>query len=88
MSKNNIRLSTGMGNVNPFRVMTVMERAAELEAAGKKVVHMEVGEPDFSSATPIINAAKQALKEGRTQYTAASGISELRESISPHYAEK
>ena len=88
MSKKNIRLSTSMGNVNPFRVMTVMDRAAELEAAGKKVVHMEVGEPDFSSATPIINAAKQALKEGRTQYTSASGISELRESISHHYAEK
>ncbi|MDG2141412.1 MAG: aminotransferase class I/II-fold pyridoxal phosphate-dependent enzyme [Gammaproteobacteria bacterium] len=88
MNKKNLRLSTSMCNVNPFRVMMVMDRAAELEAAGKKVVHMEVGEPDFSSAFPIINAAKQALEEGRTQYTSASGISELRESISCHYADK
>ena len=88
MNKKNLRLSTSMSNVNPFRVMTVMDRAAELEAAGKKVVHMEVGEPDFSSAFPIINAAKRALEEGRTKYTSASGISELRESISYHYADK
>ena len=41
--------------------MTVMRRAAELEAEGHKVVHMEVGEPDFGTALPIVEAAKQAL---------------------------
>ena len=47
--------------INPFRVMTVMHRAAALEAEGRKIVHMEVGEPDFDTATPIIEAAKNAL---------------------------
>ena len=45
--------------INPFRVMTVMHRAAVLEAEGRKIVHMEVGEPDFNTATPIIEAAKE-----------------------------
>ena len=58
--------------------MTVMHRAAVLEAEGRKIVHMEVGEPDFNTATPIIEAAKRALDAGFTHYTAAAGIDELR----------
>ena len=74
--------------VNPFRVMTVMHRASELEAEGRKIVHMEVGEPDFSTAAPIINAAKEALDQGLTQYTVAPGIPQLRECLVGHYREK
>ncbi len=74
-----------LAQVNPFRVMTVMHRAAELESSGKKIVHMEVGEPDFTTAEPIIEAAKQALDAGHTQYTAAPGIVELRQCIAEHY---
>jgi aspartate/methionine/tyrosine aminotransferase len=48
---------------------------------------MEVGEPDFSSAQPIIDAGKRALDDGLTQYTAATGLSELRECLSVHYRE-
>ena len=88
MSNNQAQLSPKMGQVNPFRVMTVMHRAAELESEGYKVVHMEVGEPDFSTALPIVNAAKVALDKGRTRYTAASGIVELRKAIALRYAEK
>lgn len=73
--------------VNPFRVMTVMHRAAELEQQGKKIVHMEVGEPDFSTAQPIIDAAKQALDRGLTKYTAAPGIPQLRDCLVKHYAD-
>ena len=71
--------------VRPFRVMTVMQRAAELEAEGRKIVHMEVGEPDFSTAQPIIDAAKQALDHGLTKYTQASGIPELRDCLVEYY---
>ena len=63
-----------LSKVNPFRVMTVMARAQQLESEGRRIVHMEVGEPDFSSAQPIIDAGKQALDDGLTQYTAASGL--------------
>lgn len=78
-------LSTAMAQVNPFRVMAVMQRAAELEAQGKKIVHMEVGEPDFVTADPIITAAKLALDAGQTSYTQAPGIPALREAIARHY---
>ena len=68
--------------------MTVMHRAAELEKQGRQIVHMEVGEPDFSTAKPIIDAAKIALDKGLTQYTAAPGINELRDSIVQHYRDR
>ena len=74
--------------VTPFRVMSIVQRASELEDQGRKIVHMEVGEPDFSTAAPIINAAKKALDEGLTQYTAASGIPQLRECLVGYYREK
>ncbi len=76
-----------LAKVNPFRVMTVMARAQQLESQGRRIVHMEVGEPDFSSAQPIIDAGKRALDDGLTKYTAASGLGELRECLSAYYRE-
>ena len=81
-------LSPQMEYVNPFRVMTVMNRAAEIERRGHKVVHMEVGEPDFPTALPIVDAAKNALDRGLTQYTSAPGIYELREAIANRYQQQ
>ncbi|PCJ25588.1 MAG: aminotransferase [SAR86 cluster bacterium] len=77
-----------VSKVSPFRVMSVMERAAELEKQGRNIVHMEVGEPDFSTASPIIEAGKQALDKGLTQYTPAAGIPELRDCLVAHYSER
>ncbi len=77
--------SNRSAKVNSFRVMTVMHRAAELEATGQKIIHMEVGEPDFTTAEPIIDAAKRALDKGYTRYTAAPGIIKLRHLICEHY---
>ncbi|MEX0964719.1 MAG: aminotransferase class I/II-fold pyridoxal phosphate-dependent enzyme [Pseudohongiellaceae bacterium] len=76
-----------LAKVNPFRVMTVMARAQQLESEGRRIVHMEVGEPDFSSAAPIIEAGKRALDAGLTKYTAASGLIQLRECLASHYEE-
>lgn len=75
-----------LSKVNPFRVMTVMARAEQLESEGRRIVHMEVGEPDFSSAQPIIDAGKKALDAGLTQYTAATGLARLREKLASYYA--
>lgn len=66
--------------------MSVMQRAQELEDAGRDVVHLEVGEPDFSTAKPIVDAGKAALDAGLTQYTAATGLQALRERISARYS--
>ncbi|MEX2468471.1 MAG: aminotransferase class I/II-fold pyridoxal phosphate-dependent enzyme [Pseudohongiellaceae bacterium] len=67
--------------------MKVMHRAAQLEAAGRDIVHMEVGEPDFDTAESIIVAAKRALDEGHTRYTPAPGTPALRAAISRYYAQ-
>ena len=79
MPNTNLKFSKAMKRVSPFRVMTVMDRASALEEQGEKVIHMEVGEPDFTTASPILNAAKMAIDNGKTQYTLAPGIMELRE---------
>lgn len=77
-----------LSRINPFRVMTVMQRAHELEAGGRRIVHMEVGEPDFVTAAPIVSAGKQALDAGRTQYTPAPGIPQLRDALAAFYEQR
>ncbi|MEQ8861590.1 MAG: aminotransferase class I/II-fold pyridoxal phosphate-dependent enzyme [Pseudomonadales bacterium] len=72
--------------IAPFRVVELLERAKVLEAAGNRVVHLEVGEPDFPTAGPIVDAAHRALDAGATKYTQALGIPELRRRIADHYA--
>ncbi len=68
--------------------MKVLQRAGELEAAGRKIVHMEVGEPDFPTAAPIVDAARQALARGNTHYSNAAGIPALREAIAGFYQQR
>ena len=74
-----------LDRIAPFRVMQLMERAKAIEASGHRVVHFEVGEPDFVTADPIVRAGIDALKAGETKYTQALGIPELRERIARHY---
>ena len=72
-------------DINPFRVMTVLERAKALESQGRSIVHLEVGEPDFVTAAPILEAGRDALARGCTAYTPAAGLPALREAIAGHY---
>jgi aspartate/methionine/tyrosine aminotransferase len=74
-----------MAQIAPFHVMELMARAQALEAEGKSVIHMEVGEPDFATATPILEAAQRFLAGGHVHYTAALGLGQLREAISEFY---
>jgi aspartate/methionine/tyrosine aminotransferase len=71
--------------IEPFRVMAVLARAKALEAQGRDIVHLEVGEPDFVTARPIVAAGMAALERGRTFYTEATGLPALREAISGWY---
>jgi len=75
-----------MQRIKPFYVMDLLERAKRLEAQGRDLVHMEVGEPDFPTPEPVVAAGQQALADGRTRYTPALGLPVLREAISSHYA--
>ena len=72
-------------DIAPFHVMEVLARAQALEREGRHIVHMEIGEPDFHSPTPVVRAAQAALEQGRTHYTSAVGIPELREAIAAFY---
>src|SRR5215210_5257619 len=59
----------------------VLAKAKELEAQGKDIVHLEIGEPDFDTAPNIVEAAKQALDAGFTHYGPAPGLPEFRKTI-------
>jgi (5-formylfuran-3-yl)methyl phosphate transaminase len=71
--------------MTPFIVMDVLEKAHEMERQGAKIIHMEVGEPDFDTPQCIKDAACKALYDGHTHYTHSLGIIELREAICEHY---
>jgi aspartate/methionine/tyrosine aminotransferase len=74
--------------IEPFHVMALLARANQLQAAGHDVIHLEIGEPDFTTAEPIIQAGQAALASGNTRYTAARGLPELRQAIAGFYAER
>lgn len=74
--------------IEPFRVMEILARARELEAQGRDIVHLEVGEPDFPTPEPIVAAGIAALNAGLTHYTPALGLPELRAAIAGYYGER
>jgi len=74
-----------MQKIQPFRVMALLAEAKKLEAEGRSIVHLEVGEPDFITPEPIIEAGIEALKKGKTHYTPSAGKPALREAISQYY---
>jgi aspartate/methionine/tyrosine aminotransferase len=77
-----------MTHIQPFHVMALLARARELEAGGRSVIHMEIGEPDFVTPQPVIDAGIRALREGRTHYTPAVGLTALRQRLSGFYRER
>ena len=74
--------------IAPFHVMDILARARALEAAGRSIVHMEIGEPDFPTAAPIVEAGRAALAAGHTHYTPAVGLPQLRAAIAGFYRER
>jgi len=81
------RLATAsrLANIDAFHVMELAKQAAELERAGRHIIHMGIGEPDFTAAAPVVHAAEAAMRRGVTQYTGALGIHALREAIAGYY---
>jgi len=76
-----------VADIQPFHVMEVQTAARALEAAGRDVVHMEIGEPDFPTPQPVIDAAQRAIAAGDIYYTSALGLPALREAIARHYVD-
>ena len=82
------RLASRMSHIAPFEVMEIQTAARELERQGKDVIHMEIGEPDFTTPRPIVDAAIAALNGKPMFYTSALGIQPLREAIAEFYQTK
>jgi len=82
------RLSRRARDIQPFQVMDILARARAMEADGRDIVHMEIGEPDFPTPPPIVDAGIRALREGHTHYTPALGLITLREAISAFYQDR
>src|SRR5438132_2210132 len=76
-----------MSRLGTESAFEVLARARQLERAGREIVHLEIGEPDFDTPAHIKEAAKQALDAGATHYGPAAGLPELREAIAKHVAE-
>ena len=74
--------------IPPFIVMDVLERAQELERQGEKIIHLEVGEPDFETPKCIRERAAEALRKGMTHYTHSLGAYNLRCEIAEYYNEE
>jgi aspartate/methionine/tyrosine aminotransferase len=83
-----MNIAARMADIEPFHVMELMARAKALEAQGREIIHMEVGEPDFPTPGPIVAAAQRFIADGRVFYTHALGLPQLREAIAGFYASR
>lgn len=80
-----MKTSSRINDIQPFHVMALLARAKELEAEGKDIIHMEIGEPDFPTPQPIVDSGIEAISKGNVHYTTALGLPELREAIAEFY---
>lgn len=74
--------------IAPFQVMQLAKRAVALKNAGHPVIQLNIGEPDFTAPPPVVEAMEACARAGRTQYTPALGITELRHAIARHYRDR
>ena len=79
-------VATRMSRLGTESAFEVLARARALERAGREIIHLEIGEPDFDTPVHIREAAKRALDAGATHYGPAAGLPELREAIAKHVA--
>ncbi len=82
-----MKLATAMSRLGTETAFEVLAKARALEAQGREIVHLEIGEPDFDTPSNIIEAAGTALMQGQTHYSPSAGIPELRKAIAEHIGE-
>ncbi|MEW6635443.1 MAG: pyridoxal phosphate-dependent aminotransferase [Actinomycetota bacterium] len=81
-----MKLARRMGRLGTESAFSVLAKARALEARGREIIHLEIGEPDFDTPEHIVEAGCRALREGKTHYTPSAGIAELREAIAEDVA--
>ncbi len=82
------RLAARMADIAPFHVMELLQRARTLQASGRSIITLCVGEPDFPTPEPMLDAAMAFLRGGDVHYTPALGLPQLREAIAGYYASR
>jgi aspartate/methionine/tyrosine aminotransferase len=82
-----MQLAERMSRLGTETAFEVLARAKALEAEGRDIIHLEIGEPDFDTPTHIVEAAVGALRAGHTHYTPAAGVPELRKAIARHISQ-
>ena len=80
-----MKLAARITRIKPSATLAVNTKAQELRAAGRKVVSLAVGEPDFPTPAHIREAARAAMEQGQTRYTAVPGIPELRTAVAGYF---
>lgn len=88
MNSKPLKTAARIGDIAPFHVMEILARAQALEKTGRDIIHLEVGEPDFGTPVPIVEASIAALRAGHTHYTGALGLPALRAAIAGFYASR
>jgi len=83
-----MQVASRMEAITPFYVMELLSRAKQLEAEGRDIIHMEIGEPEFATPESIIRAGIDYIKAGLVKYTPAAGLPELRQKISDYYLQR
>ena len=81
-------LAARMESIRPFHVMSLLGQARAMEQQGRDIIHLEVGEPDFNTPQPILDAGIEALKQGDVHYTPSLGLPELRQAIADFYKQR
>ena len=76
-----MKLSERLARLGTETAFDVLVRARALEAQGRSVIHLEIGEPDFNTPTPVVEAGIEALRGGATHYGPSAGLPELRQAI-------
>ncbi len=79
-----MKYAARMDRLGTETAFEVLAKAKRLEAEGKSIVHLEIGQPDFSTPAHVVEAAVKALRDGHTGYTPAPGLIEIREAIAEH----
>src|SRR5437763_6277634 len=82
-----LQLARRMARLGTETAFEVLAKARALEAQGRDIVHLEIGEPDFDTPRNIIDAAADALKKGFTDYGPSAGLPQLREAIADYVSE-
>jgi aspartate/methionine/tyrosine aminotransferase len=86
-TSNSLRLANRMNRLGTESAFEVLVRARALEAQGKEIIHLEIGEPDFATPANIVEAASKALHEGWTHYGPSAGLPQLREAAAADVAQ-